>query len=68
MPPKNEAEKVLTISITRNGAEMVGEYSSTVGGAKYSGQIVFKDAAQIPDVCKHVAQMWEDQMRRLGLR
>lgn len=67
MAKKDDAEKVLTIVITRNGAGMVGEYSSTIGGVKYSGQIEFKDISQIPDVCKHVAQMWQDQRRRLGL-
>ena len=67
MAKKDDAEKVLTITITRNGSELVGEYSAAIGGVKYSGQICFKDISQIPDVCKHVAQMWQDQRRRLGL-
>lgn len=60
-------EKVVTVQIFRNGSELVGEYQALVGSAKYSGSVSFTDAKQIPDVCKHVAQMWQDQMRRLGL-
>lgn len=64
---KDDREKVLTVSVYRNGSELVGEYQALVGSARYSGSVTFTDAKQIPDVCKHVAQMWEDQRRRLGL-
>ena len=67
-PPKPDVEKIMTVNVFRKGSELVGEYTTQIGSAKYSGQITFKDYKQIPDVCKHVAQMWEDQVRRLGLR
>jgi len=66
--PKQDIEKIVTVSVYRQGSELIGEYTTQIGSAKYSGRISFRDYTQIPDVCKHVAQMWEDQVRRLGLR
>lgn len=64
---KDNRERVLTVCIFRNGAELVGEYTASIGSARYTGSVAFSDVRQIPDVCKHVAQMWQDQRRRLGL-